>query len=203
MELAKPGDPLVANDGSLIEPEHVSSMDVGEVIEKRKVMPAFSQLAPTKQLSIEKLPEPDMQQQTVICAVVGLRLLGLSDVDIAETMNTSLEQLQRIVKLPATQTTFEKAYQNIIHAKSESIQGRIAAHAGEAVDTVFSLMGDEDIRDDVRLKAAQDVLDRSGTHPDQFFSDVTKHDQNDDELRIVFMDEETGQEKVAVEIKKG
>jgi hypothetical protein len=65
------------------------------------------------------------------------------------------------------------------------------------------MINDEDTRDDVRLKAAQDILDRSGAHPDQFFGETSKSQQNDDELRIVIMDEESKKERVTVELKRG
>ena len=203
MELAAPDDPYIKTDGTVLEAAGTSEATNELLREDRKVLPLFSKINTVQKASIEDLPEPDYQQQTVIAAVVGLKLLGLTDVDIVEILDTDLEAVQRIVEMPATQITFEKMYQNLIHANSNSAQGRIASYANTAVDTVVGLMQDVDIRDDVRLKAAQDVLDRSGTHPDQFFGDGTTSNQSDDELRIVILDEETGNEKVRVEVKKG
>ena len=203
MELAAPDDPYIKTDGTVLEAAGTSEATNELLREDRKVLPLFSKINTVQKASIEDLPEPDYQQQTVIAAVVGLKLLGLADVDIVEILDTDLEAVQRIVEMPATQITFEKMYQNLIHANSNSAQGRIASYANTAVDTVVSLMENVDIRDDVRLKAAQDVLDRSGTHPDQFFGDGTTGNQSDDELRIVILDEETGNEKVRVEVKKG
>ena len=202
MTLAKKDDPYINGAGQTIAPQHLNAPDAFELEEKRKILPIFRTLVVTKRTDLENIPEPDGAQQTVISAVVGMRLLGLSDVDIADVMNASLEQIQSIVTLPATQATFERVYQNIIHANSENIQGRIAAHAGSAVDVVVEMMGNNEVRDDVRLKAAQDILDRSGAHPDQFFGETSKSQQNDDELRIVIMDEENKKERVAVEIKR-
>lgn len=203
MDLAKNGDPLIDGSGNVVEPTGTSQVDAFDVVEKRKVMPLFASLSATKTVNIDNLPEPDNSQQTVICAIVGMRLLGMSDVDIAEVTSSSLEQIQRIVKMPATQVTFEKMYQNMISAQSESTQGRIAAHSNRAVDVVLEMMEDTEVRDDVRLKAAQDVLDRSGTHPDQFFGETAQNNQSDDELRIVIMDESGENERVKVDIKKG
>jgi len=203
MTLARKDDPYIDGTGNLLMPKGIEAPDAFDLEEKRKILPIFRTLVVTKRTDLEDLPEPDGNQQTVISAVVGLKLLGLSDVDIADTMNTSLEQIQSIVKMPATQASFERIYQNIIHANSENVQGRIAAHANSAVDVVVAMMNDEDTRDDVRLKAAQDILDRSGAHPDQFFGETSKSQQNDDELRIVIMDEESKKERVTVELKRG
>lgn len=203
MPLAHKDDPYIDGSGKAITQATVTAPDAFELEEKRKILPIFRTLVPTKRTDLDDLPEPDGNQQTVISAVVAMRLLGLSDVDIADVMKTSVEQIQSIVKMPATQATFERIYQNIIHANSENIQGRIASHANSAVDVVVLMMQDEETRDDVRLKAAQDILDRSGAHPDQFFGETSKSQQNDDELRIVIMDEETQKERVTVDIKRG
>lgn len=203
MSLARAGDPYIATSGKQIEADALPDEEAFSVEERRKVLPVFKRIGITKQTSIDDLPEPDMQQQTVIGAVVALRLLGLSNVDIAETMGTDVEKVQSIVNLQATQATFERIYQNIIHSNSEHVQGRIASHANSAVDTVVELMEDDETRDDVRLKAAQDILDRSGANAEQFFGETSKSQQNDDELRIVIMDEESQKERVKVDIKRG
>lgn len=202
VELAKRDDPYIDGSGKTVEQNDTTVPDAFIMEEKRKILPIFRTLSVTKRTDLDDIPEPDGNQQTVISAVVGMRLLGLSDVDIADLMNTNVDQIQSIVKLPATQATFERIYQNIIHANSEHVQGRIASHANSAVDTVVSLMGDDEVRDDVRLKAAQDILDRSGAHPDQFFGESGKSQQADDELRITIMDEESQKERVNVEIKR-
>jgi hypothetical protein len=201
MDLADKDDPYVNNAGKLIE--HVGTVENEfELADKRRVLPAIKTMGTVREISIDDLPEPDNQMQAAIAAIVGFRLMGLSLVDIAEVMKVGIDKIQSIVSNPAAQITFEKMYRNIISSNSESIQGRISAHAGSAVDTVVSLMTDAEVRDDVRLKAAQDVLDRSGTNADQFFSEGAQNNQADDELRIVFTDASGEKERVSVEIKK-
>lgn len=203
MPLAKGDDPYILGNGTLVEPiinnHPISHKDIKET---RKILPIFATIVPTKTVDTDNIPEPDGQQQTVISAVVAMRLIGLSDVDIADLMQASLDQVQQIVKLPATQATFEMLYRNIIHANSENIQGRIASHANAAVDVVVSMMNNKETRDDVRLKAAQDVLDRSGANAEQFFGETSKSNQNDDELRIVIMNDEEKASKMTVEVTR-
>jgi hypothetical protein len=131
-----------------------------------------------------------------------MRLMGMTPLDISYVLNTSLENIQKIVRSPAAQTSFEKLYKNIINTNSDVVQGRIASHMNNAVDVVVSLMENIDTRDDVRLKAAQDVLDRGGTNPEHFFANDDGQGQSDDELKIVIMDEETGENRVSVEINR-
>jgi hypothetical protein len=203
MNLANEDDPFIDGSGKLIEPAKTPDIEISNSIEKRKVLPLLSSLQMHKKVSADNLPEPDKQQQTVICAVVSLKLLGVSDVDIAEITKTSLNQIQSIVRKPAAQQTFEKIYQNLISINSTTVQGRIAAHADRAVDVVLDMMENVDVRDDVRLKAAQDILDRSGTNPDQFFAETVANNQSNDELRIVIMDESGERERVKVDFKRG
>lgn len=203
MELAKNGDPLIDGSGNIIEPTENSQVDAIDTQEKRKILPNFATLTATKTVSIDNIPEPDHTQQSVICSIVGMRLLGLDTIAIAEILGVDRARIDRIINMPATQTTFERVYQNIIHVNSESVQGRIASYSGRAVDVVTDMMENADVRDDVRLKAAQDILDRSGTHPDQFFGETMQNTQSDDELRIVIMDESGENERVKVDIKKG
>ncbi len=203
MPLAKEGDPYIQGNGELLEADAFDSKSDSEIVESRKILPKLKTINPYKEVSIEKLPEPDFSHQTGISAIVGLRLMGVSETDIAEIVDTTLDRVQQVIASPAAQVTFEKIYKNIINNNSESVQGRIASYANDAIDTVSSLMTNSEIRDDVRLKAAQDILDRSGSAPDQFFGAGDEVGSADDELRIVIMDEDGSKEKVKVEIKKG
>lgn len=203
MALAKEGDPYIQTNGELLEPDGVGSKSDSEIVESRKILPRLSKINPYAEVSIENLPEPEFEHQVGISAIVSLKLMGVSTVDIAQIVKTTADRVNQVLNSPAAQATFEKIYKNIINNNSESIQGRIASYASDAVDTVSNLMSNDEIRDDVRLKAAQDILDRSGTAPDQFYGAGDEVGGADDELRIVVMDETGSKEKVKVEIKKG
>lgn len=203
MDLAKAGDPYIGNDGREIAPSSQADTGLDEVTDIRRALPLFSKLRVAKNIVIDDLPEQENSQQVVIAAVVGLRMMGLSAVQISEIMNAPLAIVEGIFNGASTQATFEVIYRNMISANSESIQGRIASYAGKAVDTVVSLMETEEVRDDVRLKAAQDILDRSGSNAEQFFADGNESKKSDDELKIVVMSEDGESEKVRVDIKRG
>lgn len=202
-DLAKPGDPYIDGSGKTIEADDFSEKsDTDIVIRRREVLPKFSHFQPAKERKIDDLPEADQQQQTVIIAVIGLRMLGLDPVDIQDMLGASMGEIERIMNLPSTQATFEKMFKGMISVNADTVQGRIASYANNAVSVVVDMMNNAETRDDVRLKAAQDVLDRSGTNADQFFTSGDDSHSADDELRITIMDEEGGSEKVSVEIKR-
>lgn len=199
MALAKEGDPLVSGSGEIILPKDTTEP---ELHEKRRVMPAIRTLHVPKKRTLDRLPEPEHDKQVVICAIVSMKLMGVDENDIADALGTTLDRVQSIVRAPATQATFEAMFQNMISTNSEAIQGRISSYANRAVDVVVELMEDADVRGDVRLKASQDILDRTGTNADQFFAAEQAQNQHDDELKIVFTNGEEEDASVTVEVKR-
>lgn len=204
MPLAKPGDPLVTGMGVVVFDEdarEASQISLDEYNERR-VIPSFKSFKPTREIAQDQMPEADVNDQIGLAAVVGLRLIGLSFEDIADMLKVNIDEIERMVNLPSAQATFERMFRGVVAVNADNIQGKISAFASNAADVVFTLMNDEKTRDDVRLKAAQDVLDRSGTNADNFFNDKAGQTSQDDELRITIMDEEGAKEKVNVSIKR-
>ncbi len=203
-KLAKPGDPLIVSTGIVVMDDENGKFDqisVEEYNERRKI-PAFTKFKPTRDLNVDMLPEPDFQQQTVVAAIIGMRLMGCDFMTISDIMGTTHDKIMDLCNHPSTQASFERVFRGLIATNAENVQGRIASHADNAVSVVVQMMNNEDTRDDVRLKAAQDVLDRSGTGADHFFTGESGGGAQDDELKITIMDESGENEKVKVEIGK-
>jgi hypothetical protein len=204
MALAKPGDPLVTGVGIVVLDDDTleeRQVSIEEYSERRKI-PAFDKFKPAKEIRQDMMPDADPKEQTGIAAIVGLRLMGLAFEDIADMLGVPLDEIKRMSVLPSAQATFERVFRGLIAVSAESVQGKIASFADNAANVVVGLMNDEKTRADVRLKAAQDVLDRSGTNADNFFSGDAGQTSQEDELRITFMDDEGAQEKVSVQIKR-
>ena len=203
MPLADPDDPFFTTIGKLVTSDGQrtnAEMGIEEYVSRNPV-PLFRKFNPGREVGLDRTPEKDGKTQAGICAVVALRIMGLSIDDIAKLMGVTAHEIQDVVTMPATQRTFEMMFRGIINNNATTVQGKIAAYADRAVDTVVDLMSDEEVRDDVRLKAAQDILDRSGTHPDQFFAETEQQTQQDDELRITLLTEDTPS-RVEVSIKR-
>ena len=203
MPIALPGDPLVVSDKVYHEDEHgdIVKMDLTEY-QERRVSASLKDFRPTKILNIQDLPEQDHKEQLAIAAVTSLILMGLTVDDITQITGVDTLEIQRIINSGPAQSTFEMMYQSLINVSSSSLQGRIAAYGDNAVSVVARLMNDEEAPEMVQLKAAQDVLDRSGTNPKQFFDNHNDQGGGDDELRITIFDEDSQERKVEVDIKR-
>jgi len=204
-DLPSPGDPLVVGVGGdkyeqITLPD--DKIDVPSV-EERYTFTRLRDFAPVKEITKDDLPETEHQEQMTTSLVIALKMLGLHETDIADVCGVTLPHIEKVIKRPAAQFTFERMVRNIIDANATSTQGRIASYANDAVTTVVTMMQDNKTRDDVRLKAAQDVLDRSGTNADQYFNSSMGQGSQEDELQIVFTDEGEEKEKVKVNWKKG
>lgn len=201
-ELPLPGDPYVYGTGNVVaETDNDVVGDVDETLQ-RSVVQRFVTFAPVRKVEVDSTPEADSDLQKAIALVISLRLMGMDNVAIAEMAKVTVAEIERINRLPATQHTFELMIRNVIGHNSNNIQGRIASHAGSAVSTVLELMEDKETRSDVRLKAAQDVLDRSGTGAREFFNSDHEQQGREDELNIVFMDEGNEKERVKINMKR-
>ena len=198
--LPLPGDPLVTMNGTIapIEGDELETKEYSS----REILPRVTQFVPAYRMGLRDTPEKDHQEQTLAAAVVALRLLGLDTSDIATMFKTGMHNIQEILEKPATQITFEKMFLSIINAKADHISGRIASYADKAVTTVVNLMeGDDKVPAIVKLKAAQDILDRSGTNAEQLFGVNNKLNQ-EDELKITFVSKGSDEEKISVSLKR-
>ena len=201
VELAQPGDPLVTTSGKVVNPTEVNGVDVTSSEATRRQILPFSKYRPPKDIAITKVPEADPQEQSLLTLIVGYRLMGLSDTDMAEYMGVSLAKIREILDKSSIQKTFEMIVRGVIDTNSVLIQGRISSHANSAANVVVNLMEDVEIRPDVRLKAAQDVLDRSGTNADQYFREADDRSGQNDSIIIetyVGDDSQPGSTKVTV-----
>lgn len=201
-DLPLPGDPYIMGVGDVYTEDNKDVASTVDDTLQRSVVQRFVTFAPVRKVSTDATPEADSDMQKAISLVIALRLMGMDNVSIAETAGVTVGEIDRISQLPATQHTFELMIRNVIGNNSNNIQGRIASHANGAIATVIELMEDVETRSDVRLKAAQDVLDRSGTGAREFFSNEMDQQGREDELNIVIMDDENEKERVKINMKR-
>ena len=204
-DLPDPKDPLVTRTGMVVYNEETETTDkvtVEEYNARQRVIP-FDKFQPAFEMTQDTMPEADAKDQITLASIIGLRLMGLPLVDISDMFGVAIGTLEEMIKRPSTQKTFERMFQGIVSGNSSALQGRLVHFGNNAIDVMAGLMNDDETRDDVRLKAAQDFLDRAGTNPDNFFAkDKDSGNAQDDELRIVMMDETGTTEKMSVEISR-
>lgn len=198
--LPLPGDPLVTINGT-VKPLEGNELEQTSYTD-REVLPRITQFNPAYRMGLRDTPEKDTQEQTLVAAVIGLRLMGLDVSDIATMFKTGVHNINEILAKPATQISFEKMFLAIIGAKADHISGRIASYADKAVTTVVNLMeGGEKVPAIVKLKAAQDILDRSGTNAEQIFG-VNNKNHQEDELKITYVSKGKDDDKLEISLKR-
>jgi hypothetical protein len=130
-------------------------------------------------------------------------------------------EIDQIKNMPAYQETFEILFKELLSVNSTSLQARIASYAGRAIDNVMDLAEEKKVEQDlydasgdkvvgvgeylippiVKLKANQDILDRSGMAAEQLFGN---QDQDQNTLEIVVTSKKDQQTDVKINIgRKG
>ncbi len=112
-----------------------------------------------------------------------------------------MEDLRRVKHHIAYQETFDVLFHEFININSTSLQAKIASFAGTALDNVMTIAS-ESKHDLAKLKANQDLLDRSGLHPEHLFGKF-KDDEGFDSLKIVIQDGEDKSMNIDVDLKRG
>lgn len=198
--LALPDDPYVHGVGQVVAPK---GEDLQEYAGKvREVMPRLVNFTPLKEKKRDQLPANDPKEQVAISAVLALKLQGFDPVDIADFFGTTYTKIDEILKSPEAQMSFEMLFFNLINYNASSLQGRVSSYANRALDTVVSLMEGEKVRQDVKLKAAQDIMDRSGLNHETFFASQNDRGRSDDELTITIMSEDEKPAGLSITINK-
>ena len=202
--LPKPNDPYITGDGKVIQVTDDGEQEIttAEVYNAKRKIQHVLDFQPARDIELDQIPEADHSKQAVIAAVVALRLMGLSVIDISKVIGTEVKVIYDFLKQDAAQATFEAMFRSIVSINSNTVQGRIASFADNAASVIVSLMNDEEQQGMVRLKSAQDVLDRSGTNAEQFFRPDAKEQSQDDELNIVFTTGDEQDAKVELSVKR-
>lgn len=156
--LPNPGDPLVLSDGRVIQPDSLSDLGLTDPI-PIDVEP--KDFRPIRTRNMEDLAaEPRM---VIACsAILTMTMLGISDREILEVLKISDEQLLKARSHDVYVDCFNACYKELINANSASLQARIAGYAHGALTNVVKIAATAK-RDDVRLAANRDILDRAGT----------------------------------------
>jgi uncharacterized protein YqgV (UPF0045/DUF77 family) len=161
---------LVYKDGKIV-PVTPTVVEVEEQCEEEEDVSTSlnpSRLVIPVKKKLRDLPE-STRTMNGISAVLCYSLFGLNDDDIAEAIGTTIERIANIRALPSYVTMRNDVITNVISAEQNDVRELFVKHSRKAVNTVVEGMDAKRTSD--RLKAASDILDRSGFRP----ADVVEH----------------------------
>lgn len=196
--LARPGDPYVSDKGEVFL-EDGNPMNALPRADSVLGAPLAKNIIPKSRKTLADLPA-EKNVQTAINCIIVYQLLGLSENEIAHTLHIPIEDVKRVKSHIGFQETFDILFHEFININSTSLQSKIASFAGTALDNVMEIASTSK-HDLAKLKANQDLLDRSGLHPEHLFGKF-KDDDGFDSLKIVIQDGDDKEMKVDVDLKR-
>src|SRR5215831_18952853 len=158
--LARVGDPFVAPDGSLIQPEYPEDY-FPRVKDETKVDPVT--FRGKRRRNIDELPAA-ANFMTAVGAVMMYTMFGVGDREIATALRCSVPEIEEIRAHPAYGEYLDLIGSEIISAESDNITHRLAAYAHGALDTIAHVSRNGKMENN-RLRASIDILDRGGFAP--------------------------------------
>lgn len=120
--------------------------------------------------SIADLPLQGPQMRT-LAAVAAMELWGLQDGDTADLFGVPVNKIESLKQEAVYRNFFKALIRSVLDSEMEEVREDIAKTARKAVERVKGILEDEDSSPHTALKAAQDLLDRSGLRA----ADIVEH----------------------------
>lgn len=115
---------------------------------------------PRQGVKLEDLPTAS-KQMNVICAVVGYRLLGISDPDICYALGCTDEQLFNVVQSEGFSRSWQLVIEAFVAGQTNTAKDIIAGASLTAAATLVDVM--KSSRNEAnKMRAAESVLNRMG-----------------------------------------
>ena len=178
-ELARPGDPYVGPDQTPIPPEPLSRTPVPDV--NATIDPET--FKPMSRRTMKDMSAAPMQLNAIAC-IFMYTMVGISDREIASTLNISISEVKQVRAIPAYAECFNMVVGEFINANSDHIQSRIAAYGHGALSQVAHTAFYAQ-KESLKYRASETLLAMGGH---------AKNNKNGDrsdamnELRIVVME---------------
>lgn len=171
--LAHDGDPYVTASGKVIQPERLNKKE-----HEAKTVRSKSFKSTTKR-TIKELPALPGVLRGIACVFI-CSVLGLSDREIAEVLGISTTDVRTVRSHTGYTEVFDIVSSEFVNANSKLLSARIASYAEDALTNVHEIAM-TGTKEDTKLRANIDLLDRGGVRP----KDVEqRRGQEGNELRI-------------------
>lgn len=194
------GKPIVLKNGSTILPGDgsgsivVSAEDAEQEKENQKIIGEITDLlqSPFDNEHTSSVRRSladigvDFNHMNVIMLVFSYATWGLDDHAVARILGVDSYQVEAIKSSDLYNKTREEFIESLRHAEQASVHGYIQAKAQTAAKVLVSSLTSR--KEDIRIAAAKDLLDRGGFRP----IDRTEHSiKFEDELRIRYVQDDT------------
>ena len=160
-------EPLVLQDGTVINPEDGTIMPDEPVVEVPNTVAIQKQIVATRKRMSDLPCNPE--RMNVISVVLSYTLFGISEEDIAVTLGVPLEQVRAVKMSDAYGEIQTSLIEQIIKSDESDVRNLFVQKNEAAANRVFTLVDSEN--ETTGLAAAKDVLDRAGQRP----VDVVEH----------------------------
>lgn len=193
--LARVGDPLITDTGQKIDPEGYIAGKPVKVEPPALVLDAET-FRPNKKRTLRELPA-EASLINGVGAIFMYTMLGVGDREIAEAMKITVMQIEEVRKHSAYKECFDIVVDGFINKNSDLLAARVAAYSHSALDVVGTIAM-EGKKEESRLRASIDLLDRAGVKP----KDVAARNEANrgNELRIVIVKQD---DKTNLEFEMG
>src|SRR5215471_8196721 len=158
--LARVGDPWVAPDGSLIQPEYPEDY-FPRVKEENKINPVT--FRGKRRRNLDELPAAT-NILNACGAIMLYTMFGVGDREIAQALRCTVSEIEEIRACTAYGEYLELLGSEIISAESDNLTHRLAAYAHGALDTIAHVSRHGKAESN-RLRASVDIMDRGGFAP--------------------------------------
>lgn len=145
--------------------EEPTSDDTQEAIEEEKPVEVNTNIALVGNYKAQALPDSG-KRMTAIAAVASLELWGLSPVEIAKALGASLTDVDGLQASEQYLEYKQGMLRNVMRALGDDVRGQFAKTALDAAGVVLDTMKGKN-KSDLRMKAAESILDRGGFGPKQ------------------------------------
>lgn len=180
-ELARPGDPYVSPDRTIVAPEPISRTPAVNV--DTKIDP--KNFKPNARRTLKDLPA-DVRMVNACSCIFMYTLMGIGDRQISEALKISITQVHQIREHSAYAECFNLVVGEFVNANSDHIQARLAAYSHGAVSKIADIAFNGE-KENNQLKASNDLLNYAGFGKRD---GAGKGDSLMNELRIVFVENE-------------
>lgn len=179
-------DKLTLADGTVLD---TKTRKVSSAVSDRRSMvevPTSAQAVEQVIAARRRLHDlPALPKQTnILAAILGYKLFGLSNFDIATALNITESQVDHAIESTVYKELSEKVFEAIAEHDSHEVRGYFKRTARKAATQLTTFMNSEN--ESIALAATKDILDRAGFSP----AHVVQHEVSGGlEIRLVKRDD--------------